>query len=196
MSVDPRPLTLAEFLTWEQRQSNKHEYANGSVFAMAGATDVHAQIVTNVVAIVRPLLRGTACRVYASDMRVVTYSASRYPDILVTCDERDASDSLAKRHPKLIFEILSPSTASVDTGDKLDEYQTIASLEEYVLIDSRKPSVRVYRRIGEIFETAPAAINGSIELRSLGFQLALTDVYEDIEFDRGRGTIDTTGSVS
>ena len=71
---------------------------------------------------------------------VTTYPGSRYPDVIVTCDQRDANDRMTKRHPKLIIEVVPPKTAPVDTGDKLDEYQTIADLEEYVLIDSRKSS--------------------------------------------------------
>jgi Uma2 family endonuclease len=187
MSLNPQPLTLAEFLAWEQRQPTKFEYRDGAVFAMAGATDDHGQIVMNLSAIIRPALRGTTCRAYPLDMKVVTtYPGSRYPDLVVTCDKRDARERLVKRHPKLIIEVLSTGTASVDTGDKLDEYQTIAELEEYVLIDSRKPSVRIYRRDGETLKTDPAAITGSIELRSLGLRIALSEIYEDVDFERAR----------
>ena len=188
MSVDPLPLTLAGFLAWEERQQAKFEYRAGAVFAMAGASDDHGQIVLNLSAIIRPALRGTQCRAYPLDMKLVTtYPASRYPDLLVTCDARDARERLIKRHPKLIIEVLSPGTASVDTGDKLDEYQTIPELEEYVLIDSRKPSVRIFRRDGDTLKTDPATITGSIELRSLGLTVALADIYEDVDFQRGRG---------
>jgi Uma2 family endonuclease len=185
MSVDPRPLTLAEFLAWEERQQTKHEFRNGAMFAMAGATDDHGQIVTNPIAIIRPILRGSACRAYANDIKVVTtYPGSRYPDILVTCDARDAADRLIKRHPKLIIEVLSDSTAAVDANEKLDEYQTIGELEEYVLVDSRKLSVRVYRRSGDKLETGPATIAGEAEIHSLGLSIALADIYEDVSFDR------------
>lgn len=185
MSVDPRPLTLAEFLAWEERQPAKHEFRDGAVFAMAGSTDSHNQILVNLTASIRPNLRGTACRAYANDIRVVTsYPGARYPDFFVTCDARDAADRLIKRHPKLIIEVLSASTAAVDASEKLDEYQTIAELEEYVLIDSRRASVRVYRRSGTAFMTAPAVISGSIELRSLDITLALDEIYEDAGLDR------------
>ena len=187
MSVDPRPLTLAEFLAWEERQPMKYEYRAGAVLAMAGATDDHGQIVLNLSAIVRPKLRGTGCRAYPLDMKVVTtYPGARYPDFLVTCDRRDVEDRLVKRHPKLIIEILSHGTASVDTGDKLDEYQTIPELEEYVLIDSRKSSVRIYRREGATLVTEPVTVTGSVELRSLGLTLSLAEIYEDVDFERAR----------
>ncbi len=195
MSVDPLPLTLAGFLAWEERQQAKFEYRDGAVFAMAGATDDHGQIVLNLSAIVRPALRGTPCRAYPLDMKVVTtYPASRYPDLLVTCDERDAHERTIKRHPKLIIEVLSAGTASVDTGDKLDEYQTIPELEEYVLIDSRKPSVRIYRREGDTLRTDPATITGTIELRSIGLILSLSDIYEDVDFQRNRTEQEPSGT--
>ena len=185
MSVDPMRSTLAGFLAWEERQEAKFEYRDGAVIAMAGATDDHGQTVANLTAIIRPALRSTPCRVYPLDMKVVTtYPASRYPDLVVTCDQRDARERTVKRHPKLIVEILSPGTASIDMGDKLDEYQTIAELEEYVLIDSRKPSVRIYRRDGAKLTTDPASITGSIELRSLGLIIPLDEIYEDVDFRR------------
>ena len=185
MSVDPRPLTLAEFLAWEERQQTKHEFRNGAVFATAGATDDHGQIVTNLIAVIRPVVRGSACRAYANDIKVVTtYPGSRYPDVLVTCDKRDAADRLIKRYPKLIIEVLSESTAAIDATEKLDEYQTIGELEEYVLVDSRRISVRVYRRNGEKLETGPATISGAVEIRSLGLSISLADIYEDVSFER------------
>jgi Uma2 family endonuclease len=186
MSVDPAPLTLADFIAWEERQPTKHEFRAGAVYAMAGATDDHNTIVANLIAIVRPTLRGSACRTYANDMKVATsYPGSRYPDFLVTCDPRDARDALTKRYPKLIVEVLSQSTAEIDATDKLDEYQTILELEEYVLIDSRKRSIRIYRRNGNDLSTGPAVISGNVSLRSLGeMVISLDDIYEDVDFDR------------
>ncbi len=185
MSVDPRPLTLAEFIAWEERQPSKHEFRAGAVYSMAGATDDHNQIVGNLVAIIRPTLRGGPCRVYANDMMLVTdYPGSRYPDILVTCDGRDAEQPRKKRHPKLIIEVLSESTAGVDASDKLDEYQTICELEEYALVDSRKLSVRIYRRSADNFETGPAVISGDVRLLSLDLAIPLSTIYEDVDFAR------------
>jgi Uma2 family endonuclease len=184
MSVDPKRLTLGEFLAWEERQPAKHEYRDGAVFAMAGASDDHGQIIMNLSAIIRPRLRGSRCRAYANDMKVVApFPASRYPDFIVTCDERDSKVKLQKKHPKLIIEVLSSSTESVDKGDKLDEYQTIAELEEYVLIDSRKPYVRIFRRNGEKLETSPPSITGPITLESLNLTLSFAEIYEDVEFE-------------
>ena len=188
MSVDQTPLTLAEFVAWEARQSSKHEFRDGAVYAVAGATDDHSQVVANLMAIVRPALRGGPCRVYANDMMLVTdFPGSRYPDLMVTCDGRDAVQRRQKRYPSLIIEVLSQSTAGVDASEKLDEYQTIETLDEYVLVDSRKPSIRIYRRSGELFETSPATISGDVRLASLNLTLPLPAVYEDVDFTRIRG---------
>jgi Uma2 family endonuclease len=183
MSVDPRPLTLAEFIAWEERQQGKHEFRDGAVFAMAGAGDDHNQIVANLIGIIRPQLRGTDCRVYANDMMLLTSSA-RYPDLLVTCDARDARERLRKRYPKLVIEVLSESTAAVDANEKLDEYQAIETLEEYVLIDSRKPSIRIFRRNGATLETGPALISGDVTFRSLDVTVPIESIYEDVDFAR------------
>jgi Uma2 family endonuclease len=183
MSFDPHSLTLAEFIAWEERQLVKHEFRAGVVFAMAGASDYHNQIVANVLALVRPYLRAGPCRIYANDMMLVTgFPGSRYPDVMVTCDGRDSENRRSKSYPKLVIEVLSESTAAVDMGDKLDEYLTIETLEEYVLIDSRKPLVRTYRRAGRTFETYPATISGIVEFRSLGISVTVADLYEDVEF--------------
>jgi Uma2 family endonuclease len=183
MSVDPQPLTLAEFLAWEERQSAKFEYRAGAIFAMAGATDDHGQIVSNLITLIRPRLRRGPCRVYPQDMKVVTdFPGSRYPDIVVTCDPRDAQDRLIKRHPKILIEVLSKKTASVDKADKLDEYETIAELEEYVMIDSLKPHVRIYRRNVNKLETEPAAVAGFVDLRSIDLRMSFEEIYEDVLF--------------
>ncbi len=184
MGNDPHPLTLAEFIAWEDAQTKKHEYRDGLIFAMAGASDDHNQIVANLIAIVRPKLRGGPCRVYANDMMLVTdYPGSGYPDLLVTCDGRDEGDRRKKRYPKLIIEVLSESTAGVDATDKLDEYQTITTLEEYVLVDSRKSLVRIYRRNRNNLETSPPVICGTVELQSLDLIILLDDIYEDVDFE-------------
>lgn len=183
MSVDPQSFTLAEFIVWEERQRRKHEFRNGAVYAMAGASDAHNQIVSNLISIIRPALRGGSCRVYANDMMLVTeFPGARYPDVLVTCDERDSKDRRIKRYPKLIIEVLSESTAAVDAADKLDEYQTIDALEAYVLVDSRKASIRIYRRNSAgAMETGPSVVVGPFDLASLGLIVDVAEIYEDVD---------------
>ncbi|MGP6192046.1 MAG: Uma2 family endonuclease [Vulcanimicrobiaceae bacterium] len=121
---------------------------------------------------------------YQNDMKVVTdFPGSRYPDLIVTRDPHDALDPLIKRHLKLSIEVLPQRTAEQDATGKLDEYQTIPELDEYVLIDSRKRSVRIYRRHGDQMSAGPAIISGGISLQSLNLTITLDDIYEDVDFD-------------
>src|SRR5579862_1878624 len=147
------PMTQAEFLAWELQQEDKHEFVDGYVYPLfgdrtlqgfAGGTGAHNQIATELIATIVPAAR--PCRTYSPDMRVETVRSTRYADVFVTCDERDRNDAMVMRHPKLIVEVLSESTAREDVGPKVREYQTIDTLEEYLMIDSRKRWAQVLRR--------------------------------------------------
>ena len=178
-------MTLDAFLSWEERQLDRHDFRAGVVVAFAGTSDTHNQIATNLTLAIEPALGEGPCRLYVGDVALVTaYPSSRYPDVFVTCDERDTNDSMRKRHPKLIVEILSSSTAAVDANEKLDEYETIPTLEEYALVDSRRVSVRMFRRVGHQLVTDPLIITGSLELRSIGTMVPLATIYRKIVFDR------------
>ena len=177
-------LTADDYLAGEVLSPIRHEYVAGEVFAMAGATEEHATIAGNLFALLRSQVRGGPCRVYIADMklRVEAADAFFYPDVFVTCDPRDAGESLAKRHPSLICEVLSESTEAYDRGGKFAAYRTLDSLSEYLLIDSRSRSVEVFRRQPGGWLLAPVAPDGQLELMSLGFRCAVDDLYEDVVF--------------
>ena len=177
-------LTADDYLAGEVLSPIRHEYVAGEVFAMAGATEEHATIAGNLFALLRSQVRGGPCRVYIADMklRVEAADAFFYPDVFVTCDARDTSESLAKRHPSLICEVLSESTEAYDRGGKFAAYRTLDSLNEYLLIDSRSRSVEVFRRQPDGWLLAPVAPDGQLELMSLGFRCAVDALYEDVVF--------------
>ena len=133
-------LTPEEYLQLETKSDIKHEYINGEVYAMAGATDTHVTIAGNIFALLLSHLRGSGCRVYISDMKVRIENKNRfyYPDVLVTCEDRDRENSTFKQFPSLIIEVLSDSTEAFDRGDKFADYQSLPSLQEYVLIKYKK----------------------------------------------------------
>ncbi len=142
-NVERQPLSPAEYLAWEAEQPNKHEYINGKVYAMAGGTLPHNDIAVNLTSALRETLRGTGCKVQMADAKV-RISASGpyfYPDMVVSCDERDRRATDAISYPMLIVEVLSPSTAGFDRGDKFKFYRRISTLREYVLIDVEKVGV-------------------------------------------------------
>jgi Uma2 family endonuclease len=140
----PKPLSLAEFLAREARQTTGHELIDGTIVPTPTSTKAHGRLVRRLNRVIDAAV-GDACDVYLGDMTVSIAGAVRdnapRPDIAVTCDERDrqpydASD-LTIRWPKLIVEVLSPRTAAQDQGSKLRNYFTIASMEEYLIVASR-----------------------------------------------------------
>ncbi len=177
-------LTAGDYLAGEDLSPIRHEYVAGEVFGMAGAMEEHATIALNFASLLRAQVRGGPCRVYIADMklRVDAADAFFYPDVFVTCDTRDAGESLAKRHPSLICEVLSESTEAYDRGGKFAAYRTLESLSEYLLIDSRRRSVEVFRRQPDGWLLAPVAPDGQLELMSLGFRCAVDALYEDVVF--------------
>jgi Uma2 family endonuclease len=177
-------ITADDYLAGEALSPIRHEYVAGEVFAMAGATEEHATIAGNLFALLRAQVRGGPCRVYIADMklRVEAADAFFYPDVFVTCDPRDAGESLAKRHPSLICEVLSESTEAYDRGGKFAAYRTLESLSEYLLIDSRRRSVEVFRRQPDGWLLAPVAPDGQLELTGIGFRCGVDALYEDVVF--------------
>lgn len=186
----PQPsFGIDDFLTWEAEQHERHEYLAGEVFAMTGARDAHNTIALNTASALRNGLRGGPCRVFIADMklRVDAADAVFYPDVLVTCDTRDRAPEadMAKRHPSLIVEVLSPSTAAYDRGLKFELYRRLDSLREYLLIEPDRRHVDLFRREADgrwlLQSVGP---DGAIELTSVGgVRLDLATIYEDVTFD-------------
>lgn len=177
MSAYPDDRDVQTFLEWERRQPERHEFSAGRTLAFAGGTLGHSALAAGLIARIQPHVR--PCRTHASDALIVTKRSARYADVLVTCDERDAAGEQTVRYPKLIIEVLSESTAAIDRGDKFDEYTTIDSLEEYVLIDSARRWARSYRRSGTAWTTTLPFTSGSIDLPSIELAISLDELYEE-----------------
>jgi Uma2 family endonuclease len=180
-------LTPEQYLDLEAQSPIKHEYINGDVLAMAGTTDTHNTIALNLATLIRAHLRGSGCRVYFADIKVRLEHCNcfYYPDLLITCDPRDQDTSTYKRFPKLIIEVLSDSTEAFDRGDKFNDYQTLETLAQYVLVNTR------HRRI-ELFTRQPSSwilttyTQGSLALSSLDLTMDLMDLYEDVTLETPR----------
>ncbi len=181
------PLAPDEYLRLEAESPIKHEYVNGEVYAMAGATDAHVTIALNIASMLRSHVRGTGCRVYIADMklRVELRNCFYYPDILITCDGRDAETPTYKRFPKLIVEVLSASTEAFDRGNKFFDYQTLDTLEEYVLINTQHQRVECFRRNSEGLWVLQSyhPTDETFDLQSLAFQDNLDALYEDVTLE-------------
>lgn len=176
--------TAEQYLAWEEKQPCKNEYLDGEIIAMAGGSDRHVTTVGNVFAILRNHLRGGPCRAYCADMKlhVATANAFFYPDVLVTCDERDQNSAYYKSHPSLLVEVLSPSTAAYDRGGKFACYRQLPSLEEYLLIDPASFSADLFRHDGDgHWMLYPCAGTEQVALRSVSLSLPLAAIFEDVE---------------
>jgi len=182
MTTQPTGFTLADFLAWETLQDSKHEFSEGRISAFPGVTQMHAAIVLEIAARLHAHLRGTRCRVFVCDVLTTTQLSARYPDVVVTCDERDTADPYSRTlaHPTLIVEVLSESTAAVDRGPKLDEYRSIATLAEYVLIDSRRRWAEVYRRADGGWITRLPFSTGPLGFSSVGLTIDLEEIYDSV----------------
>ncbi len=152
MTAQTRPyLTETEYLERERVSMIKHEYYAGKIFAMSGASEAHNLIASNVNASIYAQIRGRGCRIYPSDMRIKIAKTGlyTYPDMTIVCETPEFTD-MTKRdtllNPMIIIEILSPSTERYDRGVKFQNYRTIGSLKEYILIAQNKHHIERYTR--------------------------------------------------
>ncbi len=180
----PKPsFTAEDYLAWENTQLDRHEYLDGEVFAMAGAEDRHVTVSGNVYMALRQHLSGSPCRTYMSDMRLQVASANSYfyPDVLVTCSALDAASALAKTEPKLIVEVLSPSTAAYDRGQKFSHYRSIASLEEYALVDLDTRCTDCYRLGADgLWVLHPFAEGQAVQLASVALKISTEQLFAEV----------------
>jgi Uma2 family endonuclease len=178
-----QPLSAEDFLAWDETQTVRHEFIGGEVFAMAGAGERHATAAGNVYVALRSHLAGTPCRTFITDMklRVEAANAFFYPDVMVTCSALDATNPLIKREPVLLVEVLSPSTAAYDRGDKFAAYRTLPSLREYLLVDPDTRRCDLYRLGAEgLWVLHPVEPGNGLRLDSVGLDLSAAALWAEV----------------
>ena len=176
--------TPTEYFEWEAQQEMRYEYIDGEVFAMAGGTLPHADIALNLASMLRGHLRGR-CKVRNSDAKVgITEDGPfTYPDVSVTCDDRDRAAQQFSRYPCLIIEVLFPTTEAYDRGGKFALYRRLESLQEYVLVGSETKTVEVFRRNQQGgWEFIPFGEDDEVVLNSVSTTVAIGQIYEDVVF--------------
>lgn len=174
--------SFAEYVRVEQGSTIKHEFLDGDIYAMAGGTPEHAAIAANVIAALHRQLAGDSkCRVFSSDLRVRVRETglTTYPDVTVVCGarEHDPEDANTVVNPTLIVEVLSPSTAAYDRGEKLSHYQKVPSLREVVLVDHAARRIEVARRTASGFVRLVHDGAEALALEAVSAQLTLAEVY-------------------
>lgn len=179
----PHRHTYAEYLVLEESSNVRHEFFGGEIFAMAGGSPEHAATCVNISTSLNVQLRGKGCRVHSSDLRirVLETGLATYPDVTVVCGhaETDPENKLTIVNPKVVVEVLSPSTAAYDRVDKLAHYQRIPSLREIVMVAHDERLVEVWRRDEAGTWSRAEARSGSIRLDSISCTLDVDDVYRD-----------------
>jgi Uma2 family endonuclease len=178
--------TVEEYLEFDCQSEERHEFEDGEVIAMAGATRAHSIICGNVFGNLWNRLRNKDCEVHQTDLRTqVKTSRYYYPDVVVVCGERkfdEKSDILL--NPTIVFEVLSKSTKVRDKGIKLESYLNKDSIKECILIEQDQIRVEHYLRNQEgkweqkIFED----LNQSLKLSSVDCEISPAEIYEDIKF--------------
>ncbi len=175
-------MTLAAFLDWENAQVEKHEFVSGEVFAMVGGRRVHGLVLGNAFASLKQQLRGTPCGVFADSMKLQIGQDIFYPDVFVTCDAADLRTEQVFRAPKLIVEVLSPSTEGYDRGLKFSLYRALPNLIEYLLVHPDTREASLFRR-GEdgLFTLHDFSNSAQIELTSVACTLSRDELFEGVE---------------
>ncbi|HLL89354.1 MAG TPA: Uma2 family endonuclease [Tepidisphaeraceae bacterium] len=184
-----RLYTADEYLRLEHGAEEKHEYERGRIVGMAGASVQHVRIATSLLIALGGRLRGSPCAAFGSDLRVRLQDRQRYvyPDVTVICGkvELDPTDKWGQTatNPRLVVEVMSPSTEKKDRGEKFDRYRAVPSLREYVLVDQEQARVDTYHRNEDRTWTFDAAVGvgAVVRLRSLGIDVPLAEVYAGAE---------------
>lgn len=189
MSAMPHEnMTVQEYLEFERESDAKHEYLNGEVFAMAGASANYNLVTGNTYAALHAQLRKRPCLIFTNDMRVHIPATDlyTYPDIVIVCNapqyEDKGKDTLL--NPTLIIEVLSPSTENYDRGRKFQHYRSLSSLKEYILISQENYHIEHYiRQENKWILTDIMDATATINLPSTDCTLTMSDIYEKVDFD-------------
>jgi Uma2 family endonuclease len=197
MPAQPKQImSVAEYLAFERAQQDKHEFYEGEIYLQAGASVAHNLITANLIALLRPQLRGRPCHVYPSDIRIKIPQRRHYvyADVSIICSPIlfDEVDSETVQNPKVIIEILSPSTENYDRGRKFQAYRRIPSFDEYLLI--AQDAIRVehfVRQSASIWTmTEYTHLAMLIQLSSIDVSISMASIYEDLELDEEEEGID------
>jgi Uma2 family endonuclease len=180
MSAMLKPMTIEEFLTWEECQEGRYEFDGFRPMAMTGGTLAHEIIGGNLRAELRDRLRGSQCTSLGPNTKIEVAGRIRYPDALVFCSPVDLKATVI-RDPVVVFEVLSDSTADVDHIDKLREYAATPSIQRYVILEQNRIAAMVFVRDGDRFVVETVTPGGSLVLTEIGVELPIDELYRGAE---------------
>ncbi|MGE4046807.1 MAG: Uma2 family endonuclease [Acetobacteraceae bacterium] len=177
-----KPMTLAEFLAWEERQDLCWEFDGFELVAMTGGTAAHETIGGNVRAVLMDRLRGGRCRVFGPTLKVEVAGRIRYPDAFVVCSPVPAATTVV-HDPVVVFEVLSAGTARTDMVRKLGEYAATASIQRYIILQQDFIGGLNLTRQGERFVADPLAEDSVLRMPELGIEVPVADFYTGLEYE-------------
>jgi Uma2 family endonuclease len=172
--------SLEDYLTLEQHSEIRHEYVDGKLYAMAGESKQHEEIVLNVVEALRKTAKAKGCRLQTKTIQLrVSSSRYRYPDVMVNClpDE----NTYLEENPCFILEVLSNSTSDTDSNIKLGEYTRLPNLQRYVLVEQHSRLVVVYKRQAGAWVVEVLEQDGVVDIPCLETTLSLEQIYDSLE---------------
>ncbi len=181
-AIDDKIYTVDEYILLDEASDIRHEFINGQLYDMSGATDLHNEICQNLIIFLRSQLEKKEFKVYMEGVKCKIQGEEyyTYPDVFVTSNEIDRENKYIKQHPSLIVEVLSDSTRKYDTVDKFIQYQKIDSLQYYILVEPEVYSVHCFSKDekGEWQAAIYTKLDESIELKLLSIQLPLQSIYK------------------
>jgi Uma2 family endonuclease len=181
-------LTYADYLALEKSSGLRHEWLDGRVWAMAGASPNHNTLTMNLSGILYNQLRGRPCRPWAQDLRVriAANNVLTYPDVLVSCPPPEWDEKLPHTllNPRVVIEVLSPSTEAYDKQAKLEHYRLLPSLSDYILISQDRMMVQHFHRLENDDWLLHIAENSDevLFLQAIDCSLPLSEIYERLDF--------------
>lgn len=177
--------TFEDYLALEETSTVKHEFLDGIVWAMAGGTPDHGALAANLIVLLGSQVRDRPCRVFTSDVRIRIKATglATYPDVSVICGEQqtDPDDPRGDTivNPRVVAEVLSPSTEDYDRGEKLAHYKRIPSLEEILLVAHEERRIELWRRESDHWTVHVSRGEDSASVTSIGAELPLREVYRN-----------------
>lgn len=190
-AVHDQPMTLMEFLDWEERQPTKYEFDGFQAVAMTGGTYAHARIQRNLSTAIDQRLAGKRGEFFGSDAKIEVARRIRYPDGFVLCSA-PPGDAKVARDPVVIFEVLSPGTASTDYFIKNEEYAATPSVQRYVILAQDGMRGSVFERIGDDWIGHILGAESVLQMPEIGIEVPLAEFYRGVEFPPARDQAETT----
>ena len=196
----PRRYSVAEYLALEAAATERHEYRDGQILAMAGATSTHNRITHNLHRRLGERLDGSECEVFGNDQRVRAHRTRYcYPDLTVACPPlayNPPDGDLVLTNPRLLIEVLSPSTELDDRGEKFNDYRRLEPFEEYLLVAQHRPRVEPFYRSADgewMIGKAVEGMDAVLRVRCLAIDIPLAHIYARVTFPLPPPPLDNVG---